>query len=404
MKYKEKMKIRISLTEAFIWSIYIVFLAPNILEYYIPYFRYISIAIRILGVLVGMMCFLRTKVHSSAIYILIVYIIYIGFVTFFADGSIIQWFSTYANIIGVAMLTEYFVQNRIDHFIIKTGRLLLGGVVLNLVSLLLFPNGLMQIKTTVIFSKDLFQLVPLWVFDSDNRFITWFVPTIVLVSIEDMKRKTQKAFLVTIMATFSLVYTWSAGAMTVFLLFLILYTFGIETKLIKRLNIRAVLMGYIFVWGYLILFEGYRLFQTFIVDVLHKNMTLSGRTIVWQRANAYILRNLFWGNGVLDTNVITGKIGLAHCHSHLLHSIFTGGIIGLIIYLFFWFSVVSPLYKQWNQREARILGLLFICVLIADLIDFLEFSGIYILYIICSNYKYVDNYINEVTYESFTSN
>ena len=398
------MKIKISLKEAIILSIYIVFLAPNILEYCIPYFHYISIAIRILGVLVGVMCFFFTKTHSRAIYILIVYIIYIGFVTLLSNGSIIQWFSIYANIIRIAMLTEYLIQNRIDHFIIKIGRLLRGGVVLNLVSLLLFPNGLMQIKTAVLFRKDLFLLVPFWVFDSDNRFITWFVPTIALVSIADMKKNTKKTLLVTVMATFSLIYTWSAGAMSVFLLFLILYMFFLETKFIKRINIRVVLIGYIFVWGYLILFEGYRIFQPFIVDVLHKNMTLSGRTIVWQRANDYILHNLVLGTGVLDTNVISDMIGLSHCHSHLLHTIFIGGIIGLVIYLFFWFSVVGPLYRKWDQCEARILGLLFICVLVADLVDFLEFSGIYILYMICSNYQYVDNYINEVTNESITSN
>ena len=183
------MKIKISLKEAIILCIFIVFLAPNFLEYCIPYFHYISIAIWILGVLVGVMCFFFTKTHSRAIYILIVYIIYIGFVTLLSNGSIIQWFSIYANIIGIAMLTEYLIQNRIDHFIIKIGRLLRGGVVLNLVSLLLFPNGLMQIKTAVLFRKDLFQLVPFWVFDSDNRFITWFVPTIALVSIADMKNK-----------------------------------------------------------------------------------------------------------------------------------------------------------------------------------------------------------------------
>lgn len=109
-----------------------------------------------------------------------------------------------------------------------------------------------------------------------------------------------------------------------------------SSKQLKRLIVFAVLLtiGVVFL-------NAQNLFSFLIVDILGKDITLSGRTAIWDNAISAIKKHPFLGHGYgfkVDRNF--------YSHNLLLELLVTGGIIGLILYVVFVEKSVMHSIKQ----------------------------------------------------------
>ena len=122
-------------------------------------------------------------------------------------------------------------------------------------------------------------------------------------------------------------------------LFLLLIFFLIRDKRLLSYGTTCMYLGIIF-FQVLVCFSGKgfennELARWFIIDILGKDMTFTGRTDMWDSALRVIADSPIWGYGLVDAdwftaNMSTRAIG---AHNFILNTMVYGGVILLILYI-----------------------------------------------------------------------
>ena len=94
------------------------------------------------------------------------------------------------------------------------------------------------------------------------------------------------------------------------------------------------------------------LFYGFIKNVLHKDLTFSGRTEIWNLAIDKIKNNLILGYGRLTTEQRTVVFNATSAHNQFLNFLFEGGV-GLLLTICVIFIIISKKLKECNNKKIR---------------------------------------------------
>ena len=102
----------------------------------------------------------------------------------------------------------------------------------------------------------------------------------------------------------------------------------------------------------IVFFNVQLLFSSFFTDVLHKDITFSARTYIWQNAKELLINeNLFsllFGGGVAEHNEVVYYSGdYWQPHNQLLVCLFNSGIFGTLYFLYF----LNLLLKQRKGKQ-----------------------------------------------------
>ena len=132
----------------------------------------------------------------------------------------------------------------------------------------------------------------------------------------------------------------------------------------------------------IVFFRVQNLFRFFVVDILHKSLDLSYRTIIWDDAIAMFKANpinLIFGFGYFDTmNTFTNlPVRVGHLHNILMNSLFFSGIIGTVIYFYKFYLIENKIYSLKSIRCSNSLTFLFIAILVLMIFDTFELYQIY---------------------------
>jgi O-antigen ligase len=111
------------------------------------------------------------------------------------------------------------------------------------------------------------------------------------------------------------------------------------------------------------------LFSFVIVDLLHKDLTFTGRTSAWDSAIIKISNKFLLGYGNMGQEQESRLIGDVYCHNALLEILFRGGIIRLI---FFGLIILLISKKTNNYLDNRLFQNLVFCVCILWIISITE--------------------------------
>lgn len=118
----------------------------------------------------------------------------------------------------------------------------------------------------------------------------------------------------------------------IWLILVVGYQFKYFRKLLKaRYALYIMLAGFVF----LVLMRKFILVP--IVEALGRDITLSGRTMIWDATIKQILKKPIFGYGVCDGNIFARMIGyngITMAHDWFLNLGFAGGIVAVIIYVF----------------------------------------------------------------------
>lgn len=122
-------------------------------------------------------------------------------------------------------------------------------------------------------------------------------------------------------------------------LFLFLIFFLIRNKRLLSFGATCMYLGIIFFQAFVCFsgkgFENNDLARWFIIDILGKDMTFTGRTDMWDSALRVIADSPIWGYGLVDAdwftaNMSTRAIG---AHNFILNTMVYGGVILFILYI-----------------------------------------------------------------------
>lgn len=381
---------KINLKNLLYYFILVVLIFPRSFDVLLPDVYVVINALKVISFFVLLFLLLKNKVRFSKFTkIVIGFFGYVFLVTCLNGLSPITFLKTYPFNIAILFWCELiFNDKKKDFYLEKVAKIFVFLLFVNLFCMLgcKFLTGEYYFKTT--FTYFLGQ---------DNRFILYILPPILCYNYLFNKDKKYKiSLLITyLLSLFMLTIVWSVSAMLVLfaLLFLNLIFMKKKKKNIKlniNLNFFTALLVVLSVL--IVFFRIQNLFKFFIVDILHKSLTLSYRTNIWDIAINIFKEDTFSliiGHGFYDirdtfAHIVTNASGVRilmrpnHLHNLLMNSLYFYGIIGTCFYSLIYTNIIKKINMlKDNLYMKKVLSVIFLSILVLLIFDTFDLYSLY---------------------------
>jgi O-antigen ligase len=201
-------------------------------------------------------------------------------------------------------------------------------IVANFVTVVLFPDGIYNFSDHNIY----------YLLGHRNVMMRTIFPGVsgsIIISLIDEGRINFRAKILMVCVGISLVMAWSATALFAYVLFCISIFAFRKKELPKWFNVKTCYTASLLVFVFIVVLRLQNVFSFLIVDILHKDLTFTGRTVLWNAATAYILKNPIIGYGLERTDVIAHNLywdtGFDSTHNFFFDILYQNGIIGALL-------------------------------------------------------------------------
>lgn len=318
----------------------------------------------IIAAIMFIYCLYKNKGFSMVSAILIFYYIYLVFLTVVNHGAVHTTLTQVCPSIAIILTCEVYMRKEPIQFLKYIGLFLALLVIVDFVTILLYPNGL--------YSNNLYT--ENWILGYKTQRVNVAIPAISALATSSMLKRGRISFATWIMLGISILAAFlsqaSGGlvALILFLLFFIL-TYGVGDRVIsqkvilKLLNAKVILTIIVVLNIIISIMQNILMFEFFIVDILDKTTTLTGRTIIWTRCLGIIREHPFFGVGYLNSTQfvnLTNISGGTQPHNMILGFLVYSGFVGLMLY-------AIPLYKSIASTEKanyKVSAIFVFCIII----------------------------------------
>lgn len=212
-----------------------------------------------------------------------------------------------------------------------------------------------------------------------------------------------RTIIVMIVAGVSLVLVWSATALVAYFLFCFFIVLFQKKRTPKWFTVKTCYLLVIVIFIAIVVLQLQNLFSFIIVDILHKDTTFTGRTILWVAGMYNIARSPFVGYGLESLETIAAKLykytQYDSCHNFILDILYQNGIIGFALLLVLFISTEKKVDQCLSEKYKTIFTLFIFAY--AIMINFEPFiNGD--MRLLISMLVYI-NYFNEGAMEGKTS-
>lgn len=221
-------------------------------------------------------------------------------------------------------------------------------LIINLLSLLIFENGI--IPSSNIYDNG----------DNDIYFLGikvqytfYIISTLTTAGLEYIFYNKKKKFMFAIIVSIVLVLYANISTGIICFIFGVILTF-IQKKFKLKLSMKKVILFGLFINIAVVFFDIQNLFSYFIVNILHKNISLTNRTYIWDIAieiikNQNIFKTLF-GNGLINNGSFV-PLGPDYwpAHNQLLQLIYDFGLLGT--YAFYSWLANMEINKKMTKEK-----------------------------------------------------
>ncbi|MEG1925554.1 MAG: O-antigen ligase family protein [Ruthenibacterium sp.] len=278
----------------------------------------------------------------------------------------------YALVFGI--LTEIFAE---DIRALLQGCLFVFEILIysNFITMVLFPNGL--------YVSELQALN--WVLGFKNSHVVYLLPALCFAMLyrrfETHHYRTNLLIGICYASTIIGHSSTTIIGVTIFTLCL-LATWKNRTKLMNMASYCVItVVGF---FG-IVIFRLQNLLSFFIVDVLHKDLTLTGRTKIWDDSMPLIDEKIWFGHGIRRDGVRAAELGnpeAVHTHNQYLELLYIGGMVLLIIFIILVMLCTVRLMRHRSTWAARVLSAILFAVLIMMFTDVYNCPTIYMLFVL----------------------
>lgn len=261
-------------------------------------------------------------------------------------------------------------------------------VVTNFIIMMIFPRGFYSTESSN-------TITAYYLFGSKNQMVAP-VMTCIFFEFENMRLKNRFIFskiLICLMCIFELIIGGSGTGITLLITF-----FALAFLQMRGITVSPNKSIFVIIFLYLgfVILRIQNIFSFFIVNILHKSLTLSDRTIIWDFALEKFLSHWLTGTGVESQLTAEVEIHLDYAnrtlfaHNMVLDYLLMGGILsGIILFLILYYIKESYCHfiKVTHMHSFIWLGLFI--YLIASMVDI--YPGqfclfLLIAYITCSDF------------------
>lgn len=373
------MRIRNSLTisrdSIFIFLCMLAFIIPEYLLRipYIDKFYYIY-RILILLILVGrLVC--RTS-YSKFNLLWIAFEGWIVLITIIRGGSISYSIKMAAIIISVASLFEIYSDKPVKlyknmYYVFEL------FIYINFITLILFPNGM---YSTGIIG----ETTENWFLGFKNKHLIYFLPatgiTLILCKLDKFNFRRILLLIITISST---LYVKSGTGILGLSVLYIIVLLPVFKKGYKVFNMRTYLIEVIIMFLAIPIFRLQYLFTYIIVDILKKDINLTYRTDLWDRALNAISQHPIMGWGEQNYNVrnqLYSSNSIISAHNQILEYLYIGGVILIMLYLIINIMMVKKMSRYAEFEVTQIASALYLALHVALIAEVYVDPSIYMIY------------------------
>lgn len=273
------------------------------------------------------------------------------FVCGVANNNMAEIGSAFLPIITVIILFMSYLNEDVTKVLNPLGFILYIYVVINFATVLLFPHGLYSDSVNEMSTRIEYS----WFLGYRNPQVRVLLPAVSISFILDIvkyERVKLKSLFLLLISIITIVLIKSSTALIGFSVFIMIYIFRMKWN-IRVKPIWFILYNVAFFFGIIIL-RLQNIFGFFIVDVLHKELTFTGRTFIWDQALLKVLRHPLIGNGTTEFPI--GSYFVAtHPHNFILYLLVKGGLIGFSLFAVAAILCAKRLEQNQENKIAQIL-------------------------------------------------
>ena len=243
------------------------------------------------------------------------------------------------------------------------------------------------------------DFAPAFVLGADNTSTRVYIISIALCFINDAISKNKKIKMLSFLSLLNfIIYSFlrdiGNGKMCSIIFIIAYLTFQVfKLPMVKQSMKKVILSNYI-LFFVMVIFNKLDFFSFLIVDILHRDLTLTTRTTIWSITIDKILEKPFWGYGYISgeefQSLLPSIIGI-NAHNTILMIAFIGGIWLSIIFIYLIFSLIRNYDLDYNLQKYWILPVAFFAMFLRSQVEGGDATYlIAIAALISSINKYVD--------------
>ena len=180
---------------------------------------------------------------------------------------------------------------------------------------------------------------------------------------------------------------WSATALTGVFLIVMYALFVYKTKIEKWIKPKIFIYAVLLIGIGITFFKIQYLFSFIIVDILHKDLTMTGRTIVWNTGFDGFFSSPIFGCGFSSKTIDNGYVQL----------LYMGGIIGTIAYLIFGFLFIKRMCHKHQVHLEKFFSFVLATILLMFIAEsWPRFMGLYIILVFAINARKIEFKLSEL--------
>lgn len=310
---------------------------------------------------------------SNALKLLCTFFIFLCFSTIIHKNSLGLVINYIGKSLIFSIVMEYAIRNRCYKILDTLEILLEIIIIINFITIIVFPNGLYVNSTEYIVNSEN------WFMGFKNVHIRTMLPTVAL-SISNSYRKLNKigtnSIFIVFLVFISVILINSSTAivgMTIFILLTIVFKYNIFTKIASVKNALFALV-LIFLGIYYLHIQN--IFAFFLEDVLGKDLTFHNRLIIWKKSIDLIAKNPLLGIGYQPTDKFYLLLGAPHSHNYYLFTVLISGILGGIVMCLFYVVVSKKIIKYRKMSSAACFQAMVISIFIMGLTESLTATNL----------------------------
>lgn len=209
-----------------------------------------------------------------------------------------------------------------------------------------------------------------WFLGFKTQRLVYSLPLCIFTSYLSLTRKGKIdtwTYLMVLLSAFGLLYTQATGAfLSVLLLWILLLSFDVSSRihiskefLYNFFGYKVVLPVYAFVVFSTMTIQNNPWIQKIIVEYIHKNVTLTGRTEIWRKCFQLFQTSPWIGVGHMSSeqySSFTGITTATNAHNMIFTLLLSSGIIGLVLYFINYIYVTKGDKKEVSNKDLILLA------------------------------------------------
>lgn len=307
---------------------------------------------------------IEQKPVSLVVVLVTVWRAFLVYSTFVHEGmvydSIVETFS----IISVVLLYDAAYNYRKETFLSSQLFCFELIIYINLLTEILFPNGLYTTVRTVTHKAN-------WFLGYYNGHSEFYIPALMFAWLYWAKtKKLLRPITLTMAINVSAILVWSGGVLlSLASMILVFLFFKNRTKILNYYTYWLIHIVF-FLGVYVLRLQDW--FRWLLIDVLGKIGSLTFRLDLWERTLKLIAKSAIIGYGLQSEYTRVGEVHLAHgvhAHNMLLEQLYQGGVIGLALWVCIVLVSGRKLMKYGYTMESKIISTAFLGWCVATLVE-----------------------------------